>query len=65
MPYKTVWVVLALSGLFLLAACDSSDVTMYEPGVYKGKPDEMATEEAAAARRDQLRDRAMTGMTDR
>lgn len=65
MPYKAILAVLLVGSLFLLSACDTSDVTMYEPGVYKGKQDEMATEEAAERRQDQLRDRAMTGMTDR
>ncbi len=51
-------------GAVLLAGC-GDDVTMYEPGVYKGKQDEAATEEAAERRADALRDRAQTGFADR
>ncbi len=64
MPYKTMLLALAIAGAPLLTACDS-EVVLYEPGVYKGKPDETATREAAERRQEQLRERAMTGMTDR
>ncbi|MCC5857733.1 MAG: hypothetical protein JJT90_06240 [Ectothiorhodospiraceae bacterium] len=64
MPTKAMLALVATMSLFLLIAC-GSDVTIYEAGVYKGKHDETATEEAAQRRQDQLRDRAMTGMTDR
>lgn len=64
MPYKAMLVALASASLLLLSACES-EVSFHEPGVYKGKPDETATEEAAQRRQEQLRERAMTGMTDR
>lgn len=64
MPYKAMLLVLAVASLPLLSACDS-EVVFYEPGVYKGKHDETATKEAAERRQDTLRERAMTGMTDR
>ncbi len=64
MPNKAMLALAAAASLSLLTAC-GSDVTIYEAGVYKGKHDETATEEAAQRRQDQLRDRAMTGMTDR
>lgn len=64
MPYKAMLVVLAVASLSLLTACDQ-EVVFHEPGVYKGKHDETATPEAAQRRQDQLRDRAMIGMTDR
>ena len=64
MPYKTMLIALAVTSLTLLSACDQ-EVVFHEPGVYKGKPDETASQEAAQRRESQLRDRAMTGMTDR
>lgn len=64
LPYKAMLVVLAMAGLSVLSACES-EVVFHEPGVYKGKPDETATEEAAQRRQEQLRERAMSGMTDR
>lgn len=63
MPYKIMLAVLAVACLSL-TACDSG-VTVYEPGVYKGKSDEMATQEAAEQRADALRKRALTAMSDR
>lgn len=64
MPYKAMLVALAFASVSLLSACDS-DMTVYEPGVYKGKHDETATREAAQQRAEPLRERAMSGMTDR
>ena len=64
MPYKAMLAVLATTSLVMLSGCDQ-EVVFHEPGVYKGKHDEMATKEAAERRQDQLRDRAMHGMTDR
>lgn len=64
MPYKAMLVALALASVSLLSACDS-DMTVYEPGVYKGKHDETATREAAQQRAEPLRERALSGMTDR
>lgn len=53
----------ALSVALLLAGC--SDVTLYEPGVYKGSGDDTASEQAAANRADALAERAQTAHTDR
>lgn len=64
MPYKTLLAVLMIVSAALLSACDS-DMTVYEPGVYKGNQDEMATQEAAQRRAGPLRERALVGMTDR
>lgn len=64
MPNKAMLLAVAFASLAVLSACDQ-EVVFYEPGVYKGKPDEIATKEAAQQRQDELRDRAMTGMTDR
>lgn len=64
MPYKAMLVALAVASLSLLSACES-EVVFHEPGVYKGKHDETATAEAAQRRQEPLRERAMTGMTDR
>ncbi len=63
MPNKSVLALCGAGCLFLLSAC--GDVTMYEPGVYKGKHDETATEEAVQQRSGDLRERAQSGMTDR
>ncbi len=63
MSYKAMLVSLAIAGL-ALTACDSG-VTVHEPGVYKGKSDEMATKEAADRRAEPLRQRAQAAMTDR
>lgn len=64
MPYKTMLAALTIASLFLLTACEQ-EVVFHEPGVYKGKHDETATQEAAEGRQDALRERAMSGMTDR
>lgn len=66
MPYKTMLAVLASASLSLLTACGGeTDMTRYEPGVYKGKHDETATVEAAQSRQEPLRERALSAMTDR
>lgn len=64
MPYKAMLVALASASLLLLSACES-EVSFHEPGVYKGKQDETASEEAAQRRQDELRERARAAMTDR
>lgn len=64
MPYKTMLAALAVASLSLLTACQQ-EVVFHEPGVYKGKKDDTATQEAAQRRQDALRERAMSGMTDR
>ena len=63
MPRLTVFALVGGGSLLLLTAC--GDVTMYEPGVYKGKHDESATEEAVQQRSGDLRERATAGQTDR
>jgi PBP1b-binding outer membrane lipoprotein LpoB len=64
MTVKTSMVATLLAGFVLLAGC-SSDVTMYKPGVYKGKQDETASRQAAENRSDDLRSRATRGFADR
>ncbi len=65
MPIKSSVALASVLGMFLLSGCGAPDVTMYEPGVYKGKQDAAASEEAAAAREGPLRERAQTSFTDR
>lgn len=66
MRYKTGPVLAGMLSLGLLAGCGSDNqVTRYEPGVYKGKQDAAASEEAAERRADPLRDRAQSGFADR
>lgn len=56
----------AVVGISLtISGCGGSDVTMYEPGVYQGKQDATASQEAAEARAEDLRNRAQTGFADR
>lgn len=58
---------LAVSVLvLLLAGCYESprDVTLYEPGVYKGSDDPLMDQSAAAERQRELRQR-FTGQQDR
>ena len=63
MPKKLTLSAVAALSLALLAGC--SDVTLYEPGVYKGSGDDTASEEAAERRAGSLRDRAQQAHTDR
>ncbi len=63
MPKKLTLSAVAALSLALLAGC--GDVTLYEPGVYKGAGDETASEEAAERRSGDLRDRAQRAHTDR
>lgn len=65
MPYKTMLAVLAMVSLSLTACGGETDMTRFEPGVYKGKHDETATVEAAQSRQEPLRERALSAMTDR
>lgn len=66
MRQKPALVLAGLLGLVLLSGCGSEDgVTMYEPGVYKGKQDASATEEAAERRSGELRNRAGSAFEDR
>lgn len=65
MPNKPSLVLCVFLGAGLVAGCGSDRVTMYEPGVYKGKQDAAASEEAAERRAGDLRSRAERGLTDR
>jgi hypothetical protein len=65
MPYRSVLLALTAAGVIALAGCGSSDVTMYEAGVYKGKPDPLVEEQASPEQQERLRERALTAMTDR
>ncbi|MDX1653766.1 MAG: hypothetical protein R3310_01005 [Candidatus Competibacteraceae bacterium] len=58
--------VAVLAGL-MLAGCyeDPNDVTLHEPGVYKGQRDELVAKEASAQRQEQLRERFHQVQTDR
>lgn len=60
---------LALFGLPLLAALggcyESPDVTVYEPGVYKGSDDPLLDKLAAEQRQEQLIERFNAVQTDR
>ena len=48
----------------LLSACDMG-VVVYEPDVYKGDTDPLASQQAAAERSDALADRAGSAFADR
>lgn len=63
MPTKLTLSAVAAVSLALLAGC--SDVTLYEPGVYKGSVDPTASEEAAERRADDMNERALQAYTDR
>lgn len=58
-----------LLGLAMMAALggcyESPDVTVYEPGVYKGKPDPLLDKLHAEKRQEQLIDRFQAVQTDR
>jgi len=59
-----VAMILAILLATLLGACDS-DVTIHEPGVYKGGDDPVASRSAADQRSEALRNRANRAFTDR
>jgi hypothetical protein len=59
---------LALAGACLvgLAGCyESPNVTLYEPGEYKGKEDPLLTQAGSAQHEQELRERLLSGQTDR
>ncbi len=48
------------------AGCSrATDVTVYEPGVYKGAKDPLVSSHAAADHKERLRERFSTGQVDR
>ncbi len=63
---KTAMIMLAvLGGTALLAGCyDSAEVTVHEPGEYKGTPDPLL-EDDAESRASTLEERFNTVQTDR
>jgi hypothetical protein len=57
---------LACACLIGLAGCyESPDVTLYEPGEYKGKEDPLLTQARSAQHEQELRERLLSGQTDR
>ena len=57
---------LGLAVVALLGGCyESPDVTVYEPGVYKGKPDPLLDKLHAEKRQEQLIERFHAVQTDR
>lgn len=57
---------LGLAMMAVLGGCyESPDVTVYEPGVYKGKPDPLLDKLQAEKRQEQLIDRFHAVQTDR
>lgn len=65
MPRKPFQLLALMVLSVMITACGSDSVTMYEPGVYKGKQDAAASEEAAENRSGELRSRAERGFADR
>ena len=56
----------ALSGVLLLSGCwESSDVTMHEQGVYKGRDDPLLDPKLTAEREDTLKKRFQLVQVDR
>lgn len=58
-----LWLLL-VSAVALGGCYENNDVTLYEPGVYKGKSDPLLATDASA-RADQLQTRFQTIQTDR
>jgi len=56
---------LLLAGLLLGGCYESPDVTLYEPGVYKGEDDPLLEKSADPAHQEQLSRRLARGQTDR
>lgn len=53
-------------GVAGLTACyESPDITLYEPGEYKGKDDPLLAESRSAQHEEELRERLMSIQTDR
>ncbi|TXK62360.1 hypothetical protein [Alkalisalibacterium limincola] len=63
MKIRHVLAVATVLAVLGLAAC--GDTTLHEPGVYKGPSDPEAGEEAANARAEKLRERAILAHSDR
>ncbi len=61
---KCAWTIAGLLVCLLVAGCyESTDVTLHEPGVYKGKVDKH--EQTPAEREEILRQRILDVQTDR
>lgn len=58
--------VLAVLSLGFAAGCtDKADVTLHEPGVYKGSSDPLLAKEKTAEHQEALEDRFLMGQSDR
>jgi hypothetical protein len=56
----------AAVALGLLSGCyESADITLYEPGEYKGPKDPLLAKERSAQHQELLRERFALGQTDR
>lgn len=63
---KTVrWSTLLLLGVCLAGCYESPEVTVYEPGVYKGERDPLLSLQRSATQQEQLRERFNLVQTDR
>ena len=63
---RTAPVLLALACAALLGGCyESPDVTNFEAGIYKGKPDPLIEKASTDEFQEQLRERFATVQTDR
>ncbi len=61
---KFLWLLLAAS--VLLTGCsEATDVTLHEPGVYKGSPDPLLEKSRGEGFGEQLRERLKMVQTDR
>ncbi len=56
-----------LAGALFLGGCyeDAGDVTLYEPGEYKGEPDPLLDDSGTESFNEALRERFAAGQTDR
>ncbi len=63
---RVMFLLLCVPVVAVLGGCyESPDVTMYEPGVYKGKSDPLLDKLQSDKRQEQLVDRFQLGQTDR
>jgi hypothetical protein len=64
MHYRNIMVILLLS-LGLSGCYQSADVTMHEPGVYKGAKDPLVKLQGSSEQQQKLKDRFNLVQTDR